>query len=252
MKIYEKNRRLLKNDGLTLRSLFGQEKLRLIKKGILEIQEKNWKFGVKQMNLSDLQDFNTLYTLFISKKKNAKVFELLERYHDRIQNTDEIYLWYLKDEQWHLLAWGLFVYKYDENFAGMLTVTWFRAYNPDIIFAKLKLGYYIEYLYYQRALEEKNPVYLSRGTDRNAYGTLGSNPWLSIHKLQYKFLPYKRGEEIEFDEGSIISETLIFINPDQEWVYTRAILYTTLSSEEIEKKYGLIQKRGIKLDIVYL
>ncbi len=252
MKIYEKNRRLLKNEDLTLRYLLGQEKLRLIKKWLVEMEEKNYSCGVKKMTIEELHEFYGLYSSFISKKDNAKVHDLVALYTERIKTTDEIYFWYIKDENSKLLAGGIFITKHDISLDTSITITGFRAYNPEILLSKLKLWYYVEYLYYQRSLEEIKPEFLSRWADRNVYGTIGSNPWLPIHKLQYKFMPYKRWEEIDFDEKSIHQETLIFLNPDQNWIYQEALLYTQLSEEEIEKQYGLIEKRGIKLEIKFI
>ncbi len=247
MKIYEKNRWLLKNENLTLRYLLGQEKLRLIKKWLVEMEENNYQYWVKKMSLEDLDEFYHLYTHFISEKDNAKVHNLVELYTDRISNTDEIYFWYIRDENTNLLAGGVFIAKHDVPLDASITITGFRAYTPDILFAKLRIWYYIEYLYYQRSLEEIQPMYLSRWRDRNAYGTLWTDIGLAIHKLQFKFLPYASWEEIELDENTITQETLIFSNPNTDWIYQDAILYTKFSEEEIQKKYSLIEKRWIKL-----
>ncbi len=247
MKIYEKNRWLLKNKNLTLRYLLGQEKLRLIKKWLVEMEEKGYSYGVKKMNVEDLDEFYNLYSRFIREKENAKVHDLVALYTERINTTNEIYFWYIKDENSKLLAGGIFVAKHDIPLDSSVTITGFRAYTQDIILAKLRIWYYIEYFYYQWSLEEIQPSYLSRWRDRNAYGTLWTDIGLAIHKLQFKFLPYASWEEIQFDKKDITQETLIFANPDEEGKYQRAILYTQLSKEEIQKKYSLIEKRGIKL-----
>lgn len=249
MQIYERNRWLLKNENLTFRYLLGQEKLRLIKKWIIEMEEKSYQFWVKSMNLEELKEFYELYSHFISKKENAKVHNLIELYTDRIQNTDEIYFWYIRDETGNLLAWWIFVYKKDGELNKKVSITWFRAYNPDMFISKLYLWYYIEYFYYQRSIEDVKVEYLSRWRDRNAYGTLGTNIGLAIHKLQFKFLPFCSWNMVELEEKNINPETLVFLNPNSNWLYQKALLYTKLSEEEIEKKYWLIKKRGIELVI---
>lgn len=126
---------------------------------------------------------------------------------------------------------------------------WFRAYK-EIKIEHLFLGYYIEYLFYGRALDN-NCNYLSRWLDRNMYWAFWSNIWLALHKLQYKFLPYlsKKSVEIELDEYKIDKESLLFTDPDKENVFRKAILWTNKNFEEIENIFGIIKKRWLDLEI---
>lgn len=251
MLIYKYAVRRLKNNGIDLRYILWKEKLKILSKGIEHMQENAYVFGIEPLHIHNLQDFYTsIYTKEINKKHNPNVINLIDRFKDRINTNENIQFAFIKKDG-VLLAWGIFIVKIENG--ETIYNLWFRSYEKDKI-NWLFLGNYIEYFFYKRALEN-NADYISRGKDRNCYWSIGSNIWLPIHKLQYKFLPYHLWEDnpqIQINESSIKEETLIFVEPDTNHLYTKAILYTNKTNEEIKKQFAVIEKRWILLNIRHI
>lgn len=238
----------LKNENIDLRYILWKEKFKLLSKWFEELTNNGYSCGIEPLTLTNLEDFYlSIYQKEIEKKNNANVFNLIDKFKDRIHTDEDIQFAFIKKGN-ILLAWGIFTRKIEKN--NNVCILWFRSYEK-IKIQWLFLGYYIEYMFYKRALEN-NVEFISRGRDRNCYGAMWSNIGLPIHKLQYKFLPYclwKENPEISIDESSLDTETLIFVEPNTEHLYTKAILYTDKTPEEIKKEYAVIEKRWIQLEI---
>lgn len=251
MLIYTYVVRRLKNNGIDLRYILWKEKLKILSKWIEHMQENTYVFGIEPLNISNLQDFYTsIYTKETSQKHNPNVINLIDRFKDRINTDENIQFAFIKKDG-VLLAWGIFIVKIENG--ETIYNLWFRSYEK-IKINWLFLGNYIEYFFYKRALEN-HADYISRGKDRNCYGSIWSNIWLPVHKLQYKFLPYCLWEDnpqIQVDESSIKKEALVFIEPDTNHLYTKAILYTNKADEEIKKQFAVIEKRWISLDVRHI
>ena len=210
---------------------------------------ENWYiFGIESLNFQNLEEFYTsIYQKEIAKKNNAHVIDLIDRLKNRIGTHENIQFAFIKKDN-KLLAWWIFILKIDNGIS--IYNLWYRGYEK-IKIQWLFLWYYIEYLFYKRAIESKAD-FIWRWKDRNCYGSIWSGVGLPIHKLQYKFLPYCLDEdnpEIFIDEASIQQETLIFTEPNEEYIYTKAILYTNRTSQEIQKEFAVIEKRWIYLEI---
>lgn len=210
---------------------------------------ENWySFGIEPLNFKNVEEFYTsVYQKEIAKKNNAHVIDLIELFKTRIGSGENIQFAFIKKDN-KLLAWWIFILKMEGDTS--VYNLWYRGYEK-IKIQWLFLGNYIEYLFYTWSIDN-NAYFIWRWKDRNCYGSVWSSVGLPIHKLQYKFLPYCLWDtnlEISIDETSIKKETLIFVEPNEEHFYTKAILYTDRTSDEIKKEFAVIEKRWIRLEI---
>lgn len=237
----------LANDAIDLKYILWKEKYKLLWQGFKDMTKSWYTYWIAPLNEENLYNFyHTLYKEETEKKNNAKVTDLIEKYKDRIKKED-IQFAYIKHND-ILLAGGIFINRIEEN--NTIYNLWFRSYEKMKI-NWLYLWYYIEYLFYEHSLKNKVD-FLSRGRDRNCYGALWSAIWLAIHKLQYKFSPYclwKDNPKVSIDEKNIKADTLIFTEPNKDNIYTKAVLYTNKTHEEIKKQFAVIEKRWISLEI---
>lgn len=226
---------------------FFWKKTKIIIEWIKIMKEKNIEINIEKLTEVWLAEFYILYKEFIKKKQNSKISNLIDIYTPRIENKENIYLWYIK-EDWKLIWWAIYIEKYI-SWEKVLSL-WYRAYQENFLINKLRLWYYLEYLFIEKWLS-LHVDYLSRWKDRNWYGILWSNTWLALHKLQMKFIPYiKPYQTIMIDESIITKwekEFLIFWweISDQEVQSTKAILFT--KHIPIDNNYQIIKKRWIDL-----
>jgi hypothetical protein len=240
---------VLENNNFSVKNIFGKEKVRIMNLWREEIKKNGYTFWIERLTLESLINFyNTLYISFIKQKEKAIVFPLIERLEWRIQQGEEIFFGCIKKEQ-KLLAGGIFFHKQKGQRKGISL--WYRAYDEQITIHNLKLGYYIEYLFYQFGIEY-NVDFFSRGKDRNWYGYLGTSIWISLHKIELHHLPYpdKEANFIEIDEDIIKQDSLFFLCSEQGKFLSEVRLYCNKSSEEIERIYGIVGKRWFALNII--
>lgn len=241
-------RYLPNSQELSLNDIFWKEKIRIIKKWLNYLDLNNYTYWIESLNKDNLNEFYYLYSDYISRKQNPHVFDLIEKYSNNLnEDWKQLYLGYIRKD-WKLIGWGLFIYKINRDKNTLML--WYRAVDPNVLIEKLKLWYYIEYLFFNYGKQLCVDSF-SRGRDRNWYGILGSDIWICIHKLQLKFLPYlsSNKEMIELDEKSLSNELLLFSGSDEYWRFNEVILRTNKSLEEIENKYWFIRKRWINLII---
>lgn len=244
MKIYKYIARRLENNNLSLEDIFWWKKERQMKKWIEELINNGFDIKIEKLDEILLKSFyNNLYSVEISKKANPRVHNLIDWYWKKTEVKDRLFLaCIIKDD---ILVWWC-IFEYTENMEKLKIS--YKA-SDNLLIHWFWLWSYIDYIIFKDALHNWVKL-LSRGKDLNAYWLLWSNPGLTIQKLMTKFLPYiSINDEItEIDEKKIDKETLIFSNPDWKGKFCEASFWTP-NVEEIEKKFGLIRKAWIKLNI---
>lgn len=232
------------------RTFLGQEKVRLIKKGREEMRMQGITRSLKKLDLHSLEKFIPLYLSFIKKKHNSNPHNLKEHYLERIQKDSfDDQLFFANFEQsWTIIAGWIFIFK-KNNCDEWITSLWFRAYDENFIIKKQKLGTYLEYLFYERALQ-KNPDIISRGQDRNWAWEIWSALGIVYHKLEAKFLPKlpKVVQYIKIEESTLKTPTLFFINPNEEGYFKEAILFKSEICNNIDEIKNIFQKRNLSLE----
>lgn len=216
--------------------------------------EEGFSYGVEPLTHANLEEFFPLYEKYISTKHNPNVHDLLALYGARIDAGEEIYFGFLR--KWDVLLGGwIFIHKLVRWWNDAL-VLWFRAFE-DQIFNKLSIWYYLEYLYFSLGLD-LGITFFSRWSDRNGYWILGSNVGLPIHKAQLWFSPHLSAVNfnmLEVDESTITNDTIIIGQSDLLKDTDKLDLvnvWTKLSPEEAEKKYGIFTKRWLIVNYFYL
>ncbi|MEI6426421.1 MAG: hypothetical protein WCO66_03645 [Candidatus Absconditabacteria bacterium] len=252
MNVYQKIAWLqFNNDDFSLRRVFGKEKLKYLEQGKQSLLDEGFSYGIEPLTEKNLQDFFVLYSEYISTKHNPNVHDLLALYGERIAAGEAIFLGYVRKGD-SLLGGAIFIHKPVRGKNGL--VLGFRAFS-SVIFNKLSIGYYLEYLYFSFGLELGVHVF-SRGSDRNGYGALGSNVGLAIHKVQLWFTPHVPSidlSRLEIDETTIHDETIFFSQSDENTSQLDIVtIWTKYSPEEAEKAYGIFAKRGLITNYFYL
>lgn len=243
---YKKNYRRLKNDNITIREILGKEKTRLINKGIEEFKENNISYQIKTLEMSDIEEFLIIYKPFIEKKENPKDINIKENIQKGKKDWKEYFICWIKKNNLNI-GMGIFVLQKDL----WLFTLWYRAYIDEKI-NKISIWYYLEYFFFSEGIKQ-NIHEFSRWMDRNGYWFLWANIWLALHKLELKFIPHTKKEEVlDIKETDINKESLFFSEPDLNNKYTKAILYTNKSEEDIVKYFWIIKKRWLILETIHL
>lgn len=240
---YKENYRRLKNENITIKDILGKEKIRLIKKGIEEFKNNNISYEVRPLEDNDIQEFLKIYKPFIENKENPKNINIQKNI-----------------EKWKSAWKGYFICCIKQNNINIwmsifalqkklwLFILWYRAYKEEKI-NKISIGYYLEYFFLNEWIQQ-NIQEFSRWMDRNGYGFLWSKIGLALHKLELKFKPHAKKEEIlNIRDKDIDKESLFFSEPDAYNKYTKAILYTNKTEEDISKYFWIIKKRWLILEV---
>jgi hypothetical protein len=227
-----------------------KEKIRLIRKWFDGMLSSSYSFGMTSLTTSLLEEFYPFYMSYISTKPNARITNLIEYYNHRLL-IDDLYFSFVRDSSWQLLAGCIIVNKMIQGKQTLMLS--FRASLPDVSFQKLRLGYYLEYLFFDLGLSLWVAQY-SRWRDRNGYGLFGSDIGVCIHKLQLHFSPYVANKSIEIliEESKIKKSSLFLVNAENSWKLASMILYLDPKEKTSSKNVDLIslaQKRWFSIDI---
>lgn len=236
-------------DKKNTKDILGKNKSKALRKLITTIEKnkKTYTRWIVKATIEDIAEFYNLYKEEVVKKHNAKIYDILNTYTNKILSWEDIYYNYFKENN-ILLAGGIIAHKQlkkKETLVGCAKI------GKDIKIENIGIMYLIEYLFFTFGLELKVQQFCA-GKDRNCYWYKGENIWLAIHKLQNHYLPYQSSdpEEFEIDEKDITTETLILVpNTEKENVCDKAILRTNKSKKQIDEEYLLCTKRWISLEI---
>lgn len=227
---------------------FGK-KFKKLKK-FFEDTSNNFEYWVKKLENSDVDDFFELYKIHIESKKNGVVFDFVNSLKAKIALNRDILFGYIKDRN-ILIAGGVFMSK--TEWEKQILVSAYRAANSTYAFKGISLGMLIEFLHFHTAACRGISV-LSKGRDRNAYGWVGSNIGVPLHKLELYFKPMiaSRGADetifLPDAHNDISQDILYFSDPNEEGFYQKAIV-VLYDKSNINPAYWIIEKRGLQLEI---
>ena len=226
-----------------INDIFWSTKMRKMRKWFENLKQDWFFFWIEKFNWDAIKNFYNLYVTQIITKPNSITFDLNTFVNEKKKSDIELFFAYVKKQD-KLFWWCIFHYWKSKDRLMMC----YKA-SENIIISWVWLWFYLDYLTINDAIC-KDIETLSRWKDRNAYGLLWSNPWLVVQKLQTKFLPYKSKNEeiIEINENDINVDTLIFLDPQEDWLFKKAIFWTN-NSEDIKNKFTIIEDSWISLEI---
>jgi len=241
--------RLYIDKSITIKEIFWKNDYKKVI-GIINNLDKFWlEIGIEKLSKENLDHFyNNIYVPFINTKSHPNVIDLPKRIKELEEKWKIFYIWYVKKD-WDIIWWIIFF----NRLSNWYKIVWasFRWIKKNESNLDIPIWNLLEYLFFSECIKLWADI-LSKWKSSNCIWSLvWSWIWVALHKLKQKFLPYTLSDNqlIEIDESKINKDTLIFLDPDENGKYTKAIIYTKNDIIETKKFYWLIEKRWIKLEV---
>lgn len=246
MEIYEKVVWHCSKEGKVISDFLWKKNSKYIQKAFALIKE-DFERGVVPLTHDLLEEFIPLYVAFVSKKENPSIKNLKIAYAERISTPWELFFCFIrKKSSQQLIGWGIMIKKSRFNW-DVFGSFWFMGFEDSYTFDRVKIGMILDYLFYQWALEDDEITMVSKGQDRNGYGSYWTDIGLVLYKIRSGFLPRKNNtiSLITIDECTFTVPTLIFTEPDRENYFKKAILFHAEDCPFKDELKELCEKRDI-------
>lgn len=247
MEIYEKVIWQCPKEGKKISDFLWKKNRKYTQKAF-SLMENDFERGLQPLTHPLLEEFIPLYRDFISNKDNAHIRDIKTVYSKRIENPWELFFCFVREKHTKtLIGWGIMSKKIRLN-GDICGTFWFMGFEESYTFDRVKLGMILDFLFYQWTLEDHEINLISKGQDRNGYGTLWTDIGLALYKIRSGFLPKKNKKInlITIDETTFKAPTLIFTAPDTENYFKKALLFKAKEYSSKDELKELCEKRGIE------